>query len=260
MLQNPPGKLSASDQRKSWLLGLAPWFSFILVTIPVPIIFLLLFLASSATDAAAVFLLLSFVSLGLGLVVGLLVLIVFFLYRRNWHQRLRDKLASDGITATEVPWFSSELTSEERKTWNELKERNPLLGDAYCETLAARLTATRIIARAKRETLRIERQINRTRSIHGVDTSELLADLMSDRQRSDNLRQEASLRLSETKARLQAIEAASNRKLSQAETDSMLRRLTASQEHFPLALEMESLERQALREGEENSLLQRLPK
>ena len=127
-------------------------------------------------------------------------------------------------------------------------KKNPLLADAYCETLAARLTATRIIGRARGETLKIERQINRTRHIQGVDTSLLLSDLISDRQRSDALRKEATVRLAETKARLQTIEAAANRKLSQKETDLMLRRLAASQEHFPLALEMASLEQAALRE------------
>jgi hypothetical protein len=184
MLENPSGKLNLSDQRRSQVLGWAPWLSFLLVTIPIPLVFLILFLAAGSTETAAIYLLLSFVSMGLGLVVGLLVLILFFFYRKRWHSRLRDRLATDGITAAEVHWFTSELTSEERKTWSELKARNPLLADAYCETLAARLTAARIISRARSETLRIERQINRTRTIRGVDTSELINDLISDRQRS----------------------------------------------------------------------------
>lgn len=230
------------------LLSWAPWLSFLIVSLPVPIVFLILFLAAGTSETAAIYLLLSFVSLGLGLVVGLIVLFFLLFYRRRWQSRFRDRLASDGITAAEVPWFTAELSSEERKTWGELKGKNPLLADAYCETLAARLTASRIISRARQETLRVERQINRTRNIQGVDTTKLLTDLLSDRQRSDELRKEATVRLSETKARLQAIEAAANRSLSQTETDVMLRRLAASQEHFPLALEMASLEEAALRE------------
>ena len=248
MLQKTSGKLSPRDERTSQLLSWAPWLSFVMVTLPLPIVFLVLLLAASAPESAAIYLLLSFVSMGLGLVVGLLVLILLLLYRRRWHGRLRDRLASDGITAAEVEWFASELSSEERKIWRELKRENPLLADAYCETLAARLTATRIIARARGETLKIERQINRTRNIQGVDTRSLMSDLLSDRQRSDDLRKEATVRLAETKARLQSIEAAANRGLSQKETDLMLRRLAASQEHFPLALEMASLEQAALRE------------
>jgi hypothetical protein len=248
MLEKTPGKLNAADERFAQLLNWTPWLSFVLVTLPLPIVFLVLFLAAGTTESAAVFLLLSFVSMGLGLVVGLVLLIFILLYRRRWHGRLRDRLAADGITAAEVPWFTSELSSEERKTWAELKQINPLLADAYCETLAARLTATRIIARARGETLKIERQINRTRNLAGVDTSSLLTDLIADRQRSEDLRKEATARLSEAKARLQTVEAAANRTLSQKETDVMLRRLAASQDQFPLALEMASLEQDVLRE------------
>ena len=248
MLQRTAGKLEAGDERMTRLLIVAPWLSFFIVSLPAPIAFLILFLASGTTETAAIYLLLSFVSLGLGLVVGLFVLFMLLFYRRRWHAHFRDRLAADGITAAEVPWFASELSSEERKTWSDLKQKNPLLADAYCETLAARLTATRIIARARGEILKVERQIYRTRNIRGVDTTKLLADLLSDRQRSDQLRKEATVRLSETKARLQTIEAAANRSLSQTETDLMIRRLAASQEHFPLALEMASLEEAALRE------------
>jgi len=248
MLEKTPGKLNTGDERTAQLLRWTPWLMLVLVTLPFPIVFLLLFLAAGTTESAAIYLLLSFVSMGLGLVVGLVVLISLLLYRKRWHGRLRDRLAADGITAAEVPWFASELSSEERKIWGELKQKNPLLADAYCETLAARLTATRIIARARGETLRIERQINRTRNIRDVDTSSLLNDLMADRQLSEKLRKEATVRLSEARARLQTIEAAANRRLSHEETDLMLRRLAASQEHFPLALEMASLEQQALSE------------
>ncbi|HEY3038230.1 MAG TPA: hypothetical protein VGJ66_05805 [Pyrinomonadaceae bacterium] len=248
MLEKTSGKLNASDERTAQLLSWIPWLSLVLVTIPLPVVFLVLFLASGTTESAAIYMLLSFVSMGLGLVVGLLVLIFLLFYRRRWHGRLRDRLAADGITAAEVPWFASELSSEERTTWSELKQKNPLLADAYCETLAARLTATRIIARAREETLKIERQINRTRNIHGVDTSTLLKDLNADRQRSEELRREATVRLSEARTRLQTIEAVSNRRLSRSETDLMLRRLAASQEHFPLALEMASLEEESLLE------------
>jgi len=247
MLEQRTGKLKASDQRISQLLTWAPWLSLLITSVPVPIVFLVMFMAAATTDTAAVYLLLSFVSLGLGLVVGLLLVMLLFFYRRRWQARLRDRLALDGITAEEVPWFAAELSSEERKTWAGLKQKNALLADAYCETLAARLTATRIIGRARGETLRIERQINRTRNLRQVDTSKLLGDLMSDRQRSEELRKEASVRLAESKARLQTIEAAANRELSQTETDLMLRRLEASQSQFPLALELANLEESILR-------------
>lgn len=248
ILQTAPGKIRARDERVAQLLSWAPWLSFVVVTVPLPIVFVLLFLTSVTTDSAAIYFLLSFVSMGVGLVAGLFVLILLLLYRRRWHARLRDRLAADGITADEVVWFTSELSSEERKIWKELKIKNVLLADAYCETLAARITAARIIARARAEISRVERQRNRTRNIRGADTTLLLTELLTDRQRFDELRQEATLRLSAAKARLQTIEAAANRSLSKTETDLMLRRLTASQAQFPLALEMASWEEEALKE------------
>jgi len=254
MLQKREGKLNAGDERVASLLRWTPWLSFFLITVPVPIVFLGLFLAAATTDSAAVYLLLSFVSMGLGLVVGLLVLTLLLLYRRRWLRRLRDRLATDGITAAEVTWFVGELTSEERTTWRELKQANPLLADAYCQTLANRITATRIIAKSRGEVLKLERQISRTRHIREVDTTSLLNDLLSDRDRVDGVRREATVRLSEAKAQLQAIEAAANRKLSQSETDSMLRRLAASQELPPLALEMANMEREAMRELAQSDL------
>lgn len=253
MLQEIEGKLKPGDQRVANLLRWTPWLSFALLTVPLPIVFLGFFLASATTDSAAVYLLLSFVSMGLGLVVGLLALILLLLYRRRWYGRLRDRLAADGITGAEVPWFVRELSSEERKIWRELKEKNPLLADAYCQTLANRLTATRIIAKSRGEVLRVERQINRTRHIRGVDTGSLLSDLLSDRERIDGVRKEATLRLSEAKAQLQTIEAAANRTMSQNETDSMLRRLATSQSLPPLALEMANLEREALLELDQST-------
>ncbi|HVQ37115.1 MAG TPA: hypothetical protein VMS31_06265 [Pyrinomonadaceae bacterium] len=253
MLELTTGKIRPRDERAAHLLRWAPWLSFLLASVPLPVVFVLLFLTSVTTDSAAVYLLLSFVSMGVGLVVGLFSLILFLLYRRRWYGRLRDRLAADGITADEVIWFASELSSEERKTWSDLQGRNPLLADAYCETLAARLTATRIVAKARRELLRVERQRNRTRNIQGVDTTALLNDLLLDRQGFQSVREEATIRMSRARARLQTIEAAANRRLSKSETDLMLSRLTASQEQFPLALEMATQEEAALREIEQSN-------
>jgi hypothetical protein len=248
LVQSTAGKVSVRDERMARLLDWAPWVSPLLALLPLPIVFLLLFAAATTTDSAAVYLLLSFVSLGAGLVVGLFLLILLLVFRKRWRARLRDRLAVDGITATEVPWFSGELSSEERAVWTELKQRNPLLADAYCETLAARLTASRILSKARQAILKVERQINRTRYLSGVDTNTLLSDLTSDRERFDQIRNEAKVRLAEAKVRLQTIEAAANRSLSETETELMLQRLTAAQDHFPLAIEMLELERKALQD------------
>ncbi|MFN2533300.1 MAG: hypothetical protein ABR555_18610 [Pyrinomonadaceae bacterium] len=255
MNQFSPGKINHRDERTARLLDWTPWLSFLLVTIPLPVVFLSLFAPASTSDSAAVYLLLSFVSLGAGLVVGLILLIFLLLYRRRWQARLRERLAMDGITANEVPWFSAELSSEERTVWNDLKGKSAILADAYCETLAARLTATRIVARSRGAILKVEKQITRTQNLVGIDASALLNDLQSDRQRFDLIRTEATVRLSEAKARLQAIEAAANRSLNKTETELMLKRLTAAQEQVPLALEILNLEQENLDQIDAQSIL-----
>lgn len=243
------GKLTKRDMSVLRALKWSPWLAFVLTTIPLPIVFLLLFLTATATDSAAVYLLLSVVSLGLGTILGLLIVLVFFVFRRKWLRRLRDRLAADGITATEVDWFAPELTSAERKALEEIRNQNPLLADAYKETLAARLTATRIKQKAGQELLKIERRINQARLLSGTEAAALLNDLESDHETFVNIKSEASSRLTEVKARLQSIEAAATRRLNQLETDQMLQRLSASQDQLPLVLEMARLEQEALTES-----------
>jgi hypothetical protein len=124
------------------------------------------------------------------------------------------------------------------------------LADAYVETLASRLTASRILARSKRELLLVSRRLNSARAIIDADTSALVADLEADRIQLENVKVESTSRLAEAKARLQTIEAAASRSLTQTETDFMLRRLSAAQSQLPLAIEMAKLERKAAEELE----------
>lgn len=249
MLQLKEGKLTTRDETISWMLKWSPWFAFILFSVPLPILFLVLFLSAAVTDSAAVYLLLSLTSLGIGVVMGLLIVALLVLYRRRWLKRLRDRLAADGITADEVPWFTPELTSAERRALEEIKSQNPLLADAYIETLATRLTASRIKSRAGQEMLRAERRINRARSLQAADTAELLRDLEADRERYAHLKTEANGRLAEASARLQTIEAAASRSMNQSETEIMLQRLSSAQERLPLVLEMAKLEEDAFRDN-----------
>src|SRR5262245_755146 len=157
------GRISAKDLAVARTLKFAPWLVLLITSLPAPVVFLVLFFAATATDSAAIYLLLAGLSLGLGLFLGLLAVIVLALFRRRWLAQLRDRLASDGITASEVVWFRSELTSAERASLSEIKRTNPLLADAYLETLASRLTASRIISKSRRELLKVERRLSRAR-------------------------------------------------------------------------------------------------
>jgi hypothetical protein len=178
-------------------------------------------------------------------------------YRRRWLSSLRDRLASDGITADEVVWFRSELTSAERASLAEIERSNPLLADAYRETLANRLTASRIISRSKREMLRVERQINRARTLRTPESASLQKELAEDHDRLQQLRQQATDHLAKAKTRLQMIEATSRRKLTEGETDLMMQRLGNAQDQLPLVLEIAKLEQQALLEAKVDESLSR---
>ena len=252
LTKQPQGKLSGKDATTARLLKIAPWVAVVATSIPAPIIFLILFLTASATDSAAVYLLLTGLSLALGFALGLLIAAILLVYRRSWLSKLRDRLASDGITANEVVWFRSELTSAERKALAEIESSNPLLADAYRETLASRLTASRIISRSRREMLKVERQLNRARTIRTPESNLLQKDLTEDRERLEHVRQQAAEHLAKAKTRLQAIEATASRKLSQGETDLMMQRLGSSQDQLPLVLEMAQLEQQALQEARQD--------
>jgi hypothetical protein len=252
LMNQPQGKLSGKDATTARLLKIAPWIAVVATSIPAPLLFLILFLTASATDSAAVFLLLAGVSLALGFALGLLVAVILLVYRRNWMSKLRDRLASDGITAKEVVWFRSELTSAERAALAEIETSNPLLADAYLETLASRLTASRIISRSKREILKVERQLNRARTIRTPESNLLQKDLTEDRERLDQVRRQATEHLAKAKTRLQTIEATASRKLTQGETDMMMQRLGSTQDQLPLVLEMAKLEEQALTEARQD--------
>ena len=251
------GKLSSKDATTDRLLKIAPWIAVPLTSLPAPLVFLVLFLTTTTTEAAAVYLLLAGLSLTLGFALGVLISVILLIYRRRWLSKLRDRLASDGITGSEVVWFRSELTSAERKALAEIEQSNPLLADAYMETLASRLTASRIISRSKREMLKVERQLNRARTIRTPESRALQKELTADRERLDQVRQQASDHLAKARTRLQTIEATASRKLSQGETDLMMQRLGSAQDQLPLVLEMAQLEQQALREANVDESLSR---
>ena len=251
------GKLSSKEVTTNRMLKIAPWIAVLAASIPAPLLFLVLFLTATATESAAVYLLLAGLSLTLGFALGVVIAVFLLFYRRRWLSRLRDRLASDGITADEVVWFRSELTSAERASLAEIERSNPLLADAYRETLANRLTASRIISRTKREMLRVERQINRARTLHTPESVSLQKELAEDHDRLQQLRQQATDHLAKAKTRLQMIEATSRRKLTEGETDLMMQRLGSSQDQLPLVLEIAKLEQQALIEAKVDESLSR---
>ncbi|PYS22637.1 MAG: hypothetical protein DMF72_12910 [Acidobacteria bacterium] len=243
-----PGKLTARERKLAQLWKTAPWLALAGVTIVPPAAFLLAYLLSGFSP---LFLVLAITSVPFAFIAAVIVMLVLFLYRRRWASRLRDRLASDGITADEVGFFLSELTGGEKKALRDMEKKQPLLADAYRETLALRLNATRLTASARRNLLQVERRINRARYLNAPDTSVLLEELSRDRARLERLKQEGASRRAETEARLQMIEAAASRGASWAETNYMLQRLDEGRKNLPLGLEQARAEQQMREEFEE---------
>jgi hypothetical protein len=245
------GRVNSSDERTASLLRWAPWLSFALLTLAPPLFFLFVYFASA--EDAALYLLLAMTSLVLGSAAGLIVAIALLFYRRHWAAGIRERLASDGITANEIPWFIGELTSAERRALKQIQLQSPLLADAYSETLAIRLNATRLVASARRELLQVRQRTNRATRIQGADTSALLQDLQQDLARLENVQVAGQRSLSEAEARLQTIEAAASRGSGWAETNYMLQRLTQGHANVPMALEAARIEQQ-IREDTEREM------
>ncbi len=250
--------MSASDiklsSRERAMLAFLRWgagAAFLLVALPAPIYFLLQRLAAVAPEDAAIFMWLTIISLVAGSLAGLIVAAFFLFYRHRKIKTLRERLATDGITADELQWFRSELTKSERRALKEVESKNRLLADAYRETLAARLTATRVAAHARREKVVVERRLTETSNFPPTERIAAERELRDDMGRLERIERAAGGRERETRARLQMIEAAASRDATEAQTQLALQRLEVARNQPPLALEAAREQMQARNEIED---------
>lgn len=236
------GKLTAGERAMAKLLRAAPWLAFFIVALPAPLYFLWSYFNADAE--AAVYMLLTLVSLAAGSFAGLLAIIFLLFYRRRWERGVRERLAADGVTADELSWFMSELKPAERRALKQAEAQNPLLADAYRDTLASRVTAARVLASARRELVAVETRIGRASALRGSQRAALEQELRSDRERLSRVIRETTEHNEEIEARLQMIEALGGRGASEAETERALLRLGATRETPPLSLTAAQLERE----------------
>lgn len=245
MDSNTHYELTKRDRATATVLNWGPWLAPALLSVPPGLILLVVALVAAGNPAAVVsFLFLAAVAFGIGLVAGFGVTIFMLAYRTSWLRKMRDKLARDGVTAGELPWFLPELTTSERKALKEMDQQDALLADAYRETLASRITATRVRSSARQELQLVERRFNRIAYMQQADTSALRTELEGDRTRLRDIEQQATERRAEAEARLQQIEATARRGQTLAQTDIALKRLNATRDQLPLALEAAKIERE----------------
>lgn len=227
--------MSAGDRATARLLSWAPWLAFLVSALPLPAYFLLRYF--TAAENVGEYMLFALTSFGVGALVGLLAALFVVLYRRGWEKGLRERLAADGITADELKWFMSELSADERRALGQMDAQSALLAEAYRETLAARLTAARVLAGARRDAADVERRLGEASRLQSAGRATLEEDLRKDGARLERIRREAEEHRREIDARLQTIEALAARRASEAETEVALLRLGAVRAETPLALE-----------------------
>jgi hypothetical protein len=226
------------DLAKGRNLLIGAWMApFVLSAVPAGLFFLLMFIFGTTPPVAVIFFFLAVVTGIVGLAAGL-GLSGYFAYRRSeWNKEMRERIAADGIRAEEIEWFKNELKSNEKRSLAEISARDLLLADAYRETLATRLTATRIIKSSKRELQLMQRRLNKLKTLKTDSSAEFQETLGRDIAKIDSIHNDSKVMLAEAETRLQMIEAASVRGSALADSELVLKKLSARAAELPLALQ-----------------------
>jgi hypothetical protein len=209
----------------------------VLLLVPALITIILMLVAAGSPPVAAVILFVGFVLTTLGFLSGIIASLVFTHRRNKWTSEMRELIAADGIRADEIEWFYGEMKPSEKRALRDITARDLLLGDAYRETLASRLTATRIIRNARRELTMAKKRQNSVKQLRSARSDEFQQQLGDDIQKIDRIHAEAREMLAEAESRMAMIEAAASRSGGLADNELALKKLTARANELPLALE-----------------------
>ena len=227
---------------------------------PAVLFLLLMFVFGTTPPVAATFFFIGLILAIVGFVVGL-GLTGFFAYRHSiWTKEMRERIAADGIKAEEIDWFRNELKTAEKRALREMQRTDPMLEDAYRETLASRLTATRIVRSSKKELLlarQRQSKLKQLKRLNKENSEKFKAEIDSDIEKIGSINDEAKSMLAEAESRLQLIEAAAARGSHLADSELALKKLSARAAELPLALEearmTEEIRKELEAEGEEES-------
>lgn len=209
----------------------------LLTGIPAIITLLLLLLLPMAPPVAVVVLFVGIVVTVVGFLAGMFTMGLLVHRRTKWTKEMRERIAAHGIGAEEIGWFMHELKSSEKRALRSIEGRDLLLGDAYRETLASRLTATRIVRSSKKELLLAKRRQNSLKQLKAANSDGFREEIQRDIEKVSSIHDDAKTMLAESEARLQMIEAAAARGGSLADNELALKKLAARRNELPLALE-----------------------
>lgn len=225
----------------------------LLTAVPLVLFFLLTIVLSGSPIFAVSSFIIGMIVTALGFFVGLGFSAFFFHRHKNWSAEMRERIAANGIGADEIEWFRKELKPSEKRALKALKAADPLIEDSYRETLASRLTATRIVKSSRKELQAAKRRETKLKSLKTENSRTFLEQLKSDTEKLDSIHNEAKQMLVEAESRLEMIEAAGSRGGSLADTEVALKKLAARAAQLPIALEAAKIQEEARLELEAES-------
>jgi len=232
-------------------LKVAAWLApFALTAIPAVLFTVLAMLFGTTPPVAFTLFVFGIIFTTVGFVLGLALTGVFAFRYSRWSHEMREKIAADGIRAEELDWFRQELKSAEKKALKDVTRSDLLLGDAYRETLASRLTATRIVRSSKKELLLTQRRKAKIKQFKNERQKEFAEQIAKDAEKIGSIHDEAKQMLAEAEDRLHMIEAAAVRGRSIADSELALKKLSSRSRNLPLALEEARMTEDIVRELE----------
>lgn len=250
------GEVTGRELTKAKTMKIGAWSApFALSLIPFLIFFVLFIFFGTTPPLAATYLFLGIISAVIGFIIGLIVSGFLAYSYSNWLKKVRERIAVRGIRAEEVQWFKNELTSTEKKTLKAIEARDLLLADAYRETLASRLTASRIIKSSRQELMLAQRRQNKLKYLKSEKSSDFQEEVKKDIEKLSEIKTEAEQMLTESETRLQMIDAAAMRGTTLADSEVALKKLSARSAELPLALESARMEDEIRRELENDKSL-----
>lgn len=183
-----------------------------------------------------------------GFIIGIVITAIFLRNRSRWRRELKDRIIRSGIRTRHVDLFKRELKSHERRALKEIEERDALLGDAYRETLASRLTSSKILKLTDLELADAHRRKERVKRISSSDARELIEEIESDVARLWTVRRDAEKLLADSELRLEKIEATSRRGTTLTDAEYSLKNLSERSAELPLALEAARMRDEVMRD------------
>lgn len=222
----------------------------VLTILPFALFLILTIVLSGAPVFAVSSLIIGIFASVVGLFVGLGISGYLFYRHNSWTSEMRERIAANGIGADEIEWFRKELKPSEKRALKALRASDPIMEDAYRETLASRLTATRIVSSSRKELQLAKRREAKLKQLRSANVENFLNRAREDREKIGAINIEAKQMLAEAESRLQMIEAAASMGGKLADSEVALKKLAARAAQLPLALEAAKIHEEMVSELE----------